>query len=333
MRAIHRSLLLATMLLSAVNIAPAAAAACSGLQIIDSLEITQLPSGRPALTITIADTPRTMLVDTGGAVSSITQQTVQELGLTTIQNNRGLRGVNGAFTSLLARLPSIAIGRLQQRNALYFVLPDSGGMNEFDGILGAEFFKQYDTDLDFNSGKLNLFLQDHCPGQGVVYWPNTGVAAVPFRTNDSNHITFRVTLDGKQLDAMLDTGASTTVLNMNDARRLFSVDVNAPDVEKVGELTGGYTASIYRRQFKTLAFEGVTIDNPMITLRPDMMNGAVVEQAQTGSLIGGSRRGLPSLILGMSTMADMHIYIAYKERKLYITTANPQSTIAPAAAQ
>jgi predicted aspartyl protease len=329
MRAIRRSLMLATLLLSAAGATPAEAAACSGLQIIDSYEITSLPSGRPAIMITINDAPRSMLVDTGGPFSSVTQQTVQELGLTTIQNGRGLRSVNGAFTSLLARLPSITIGRLQQKNALYYVMPDSGG-NEFDGVLGGEFFKQYDTDLDFNSGKLNLFLQDHCPGQ-VVYWPNTGVAVVPFRTDASNHITFRVELDGKQLEAALDTGASTTVLNLNDARRTFSVDVNAPDVEKVGELTGGYTANIYRRQFKTLAFEGVTIDNPMITLLPDMMNGAVVEQSQTGSLIGASRRGLPSLILGMSTMADMHIYIAYKERKLYITTANPQSAPRPAA--
>ena len=322
MRAIRRSLMLATLLLSAAGATPAAAAACSGLQIIDSYEITWLPSGRPAITVAIADTPRSMLADTGGAVSSITQQTVQELGLTATRSNRGLRGVNGAVTNLLARLPSIAIGRLQQKNALYYVLPDSAGMNEFDGILGGEFFKQYDTDLDFTTGKLNLFVQDHCPGQ-VVYWPNTGVAVVPFRTDDSNHITFRVTLDDKQFEAMLDTGASSTTLNLNDARRIFSVDVNAPDVEKVGELAGGFTASIYRRQFKTLAFEGVTIDNPMITLLPDMMNGAVGPQSQTGSLVG-SRGGLPSLILGMSTMEDMHIFVSYKERKLYITAGNPQ---------
>ncbi len=327
MRAIRRSLMLATLLLSAAGATPAAAAACSGLQIIDSYEITSLPSGRPALMINIADTPRLMLVDTGGPFSSVTQQTVQELGLTTVQNNRGLRSVTGAVTNLLARLPTIAIGRLQQKNALYYVMPDSGGMNEFDGVLGGEFFKQYDTDLDFNSGKINLFVQDHCPGQ-VVYWPNTGVAVVPFRADASNHITFRVELDGKQLEAGLDTGASTTVLNLDDARRTFSVDVNAPDVEKVGELTGGYTANIYRRQFKTLAFGGVTIDNPMITLLPDMMNGAVGRQSQTGSLIG-SRGGLPGLILGMSTMADMHIFISYKERKLYITTVNPQAAPSP----
>jgi predicted aspartyl protease len=324
MRAIRRSLMLATLLLSSVNITPAAAAACSGLQIVDSQEMIPLPSGRPALKVTIGDSPRAMLVDTGGAVSSITQQTVQELALTATRTNRGLQGVNGAVTGLLARLPSIAIGRLQQKNALYYVLPDSAGMNEFDGILGAEFFKQYDTDLDFNTGKLNLFLQDHCPGPMVVYWPNTGMAVVPFRTNDSNHITFRVALDGEQMEAMLDTGASTTTLNLNDARRLFSVDVNAPDVEKIGELTGGFTANIYRRQFKTLAFEGVTINNPMITLMPDMMNGAVGARAQTGSLIG-SRGGLSSLVLGMSTMSYMHIYISNKERKLYITVADPQA--------
>jgi predicted aspartyl protease len=332
MRAIRHFLMLATLLLPAMNTAPAAAAACGGLQIIDSLEMTPLPSGRPAIKVTIADTPRTMLIDTGGAVSSVTQQTVQELGLTQIQNGRGLRGVNGAFTSVLARLPSIAIGRLQQANALYYVLPnsDASGTAEFDGILGGEFFKQYDADLDFTSGKLNLFLQDHCAGQ-VVYWAPVA-AVVPFTLNASNHITFRVELDGKRIQAMLDTGASNTVLNLTDARRTFAVDVSAADVEKVGELTGGYTASIYRRRFKTLAFEGVTIDNPMIVLMPDMMNGTVIATPQTGSLISGDRSGLPSLILGMSTLSRMHVYIAYKERKLYITSASPQGAPAPAPA-
>jgi predicted aspartyl protease len=332
MRATYRSLLLVTLFLSAVNAAPSMAAACSKLQIISSLEMKPLPSGRPAVMITIADTPRSMLVDTGGAISSVTQHVVQELNLTTIQNGRGVRGVNGAFTSLLARLPSIAIGRLQQANALYYVLPDNEaqGTSEFDGILGAEFFKQYDADLDFASGKLNLFLQDHCAGE-VVYWPAAAVAVVPFRLNASNHITFRIKLDDKQLKAMLDTGASSTVLNLTDARRTFAVDVNAADVEKVGELTGGYTASIYRRQFKTLAFEGVTIDNPMIVLMPDMMSGAGQPALQTGSLIGAGRAGLPALIVGMSTLSRMHVYIAYKERKLYMTAANPLP--APAAAR
>ena len=62
-----------------------------------------------------------------------------------------------------------------------------------------------------------------------------------------------------EIDAVLDTGASFTFLNLTDAQRTFNINVNAPDVEKVGEIRGGFSATMYRRHFKTLAFEGVTI--------------------------------------------------------------------------
>ncbi len=129
---------------------------------------------------------------------------------------------------------------------------------------------------------------------------------------------------------ILDTGASTTVLNLDVARRTFRVDVNAPDVEKVGEVDGGYTANIYRRRFKSIAFEGVTINDPMIMILPDMMGGVNPGDATHRLPHSRGRNGLPDVILGMNTLSQMHVYIAYKERKLYITAASPQAAPAPA---
>jgi hypothetical protein len=42
--------------------------------------------------------------------------------------------------------------------------------------------------------------------------------------------------------------------------------------------------------------------------------------------------GLPDLILGMNVLSQMHVYIAYRERKLYITAADPQRAAASAPA-
>jgi len=75
---------------------------------------------------------------------------------------------------------------------------------------------------------------------------------------------------------------------------------------------------------ETLAFEGVTISNPMITLMPDMLSGVNPGTPRTGSIIRDERAGLPDLILGMDILSEMHVYIGYKERKLYITAGNPQ---------
>jgi hypothetical protein len=213
------------------------------------------------------------------------------------------------------------------------VLPGEGGANgpdieDFGGILGADMLQNVDLDLDFAVGKLNFVSPDHCAGN-VVYWQAPAVAIVPITLDRWGHVFFRMQLDGRRVNAALDTGASTTVLNLDVARRTFRVDVNAPDVEKVGELSGGYTANVYRRRFKSLAFEGVTINDPMITILPDLMGGMNQGTTRTGSLIRDERNGLPDMILGMNTLSRMHVYIAYKERKLYITAANPQAEPAP----
>src|SRR4051812_7932900 len=195
MRKLRGSFLILAGLPSIAAPLPALAAECKTLGIVESLDLQRLPSGRPAITAKIAGSPRTMLIDTGGAYSAVTQQTVQDLKLTEMRNpgGRGIRGINGVVTDMLARLPLIEMGSLRQENALYYILPANNVANsragEFDGILSGELLKQYDADFDFASHKLNLFSQDHCAGN-VVYWKSPIVAVVPFSLDDGNHITF-----------------------------------------------------------------------------------------------------------------------------------------------
>jgi hypothetical protein len=89
---------------------------------------------------------------------------------------------------------------------------------------------------------------------------------------------------------------------------------------------------MYRRRFNSLAFEGVTVSNPMIVIMPNMMGNVNPGAPRTGSIIREDRNGLPNVILGMNVLSEMHLYTGYKERKLYMTAANPQAAAAPAAA-
>ena len=134
-------------------------------------------------------------------------------------------------------------------------------------------------------------------------------------------------LDGRRVDAVLDTGVANTNLDLDAAQRDFKVDVNAPDVEKTGELKGGFTANVYRRRFKTLTVEGVTVANPMVELLPNLVvNWPRVER--TGSLV--RKDEAPLVGWHASTLSKLHVYIAYYERKLYISAANPGAAAAPA---
>ena len=317
--------MLAALLLSTANTGPAVAgAACGPLQIITSLDVKPDGAGRPMITAIVNDKPVALLVDTGGALSSLTKRAVRELNLQTSASRIELRNIAGGAENLEARLPSILLGGLRLEGPYFMVLPgqEEGGpeIGTFGGLLGSEMLRNVDFDFDFAANKVNLISQDHCAGN-VVYWPATTVAVVPFTFGPMGHITFRMELDGRRVNAMLDTGASNTILNLDIARRTFRVDVNAPDVEKVGEIGWGQTG-VYRKRFKTISFEGVTVTNPVITMYPDLMGGSSLGEQRTGSLIRETRSGLPDMILGMSVLSEMHVYIASKERKLYITAAN-----------
>ena len=270
-------------------------------------------------------------VATGTSLSSVTKGAVRELMLATGPSRLRLTDSSGQSENTEARLPSLTLGDLKLGETTFMVLPGEDtpgtGTEVFGGILGSEMLPIVDFDFDFAGNKLNLFAVDHCFGN-VVYWRAPNVGIVPFAFNEAGQITFRMELDGRRLDAMLDTGASATFLNLDIARRTFRVDLNAPDVEQVGEVTGGYSANVYRRRFKTVSLGGVTVSDPVITMFPDMMTGMTSNAPRTGSLIRDDRRALPDIVVGMNTLSQLHVYIAARERKLYVTPARAPATTA-----
>jgi hypothetical protein len=119
---------------------------------------------------------------------------------------------------------------------------------------------------------------------------------------------------------MLDTGFSVTTINQSVARRLIGFDPDSPNVTQVGQIERdrGSPAAVYRMRAEKIEFEGITVNNPMVQVIPDLMSRAT-QTSQIGSLLPRSEVGLPEVIIGMSVISKLHMYIAYKERKLYIS--------------
>jgi predicted aspartyl protease len=330
------NLLLSLVAVSGMSIAAANAAdsSCS-LARITSVDTTVGPGGYMLVPVKIGDAQRLMLFDTGGSLSSISAEAAGELHIPTYHSNVRMVNVAGKVSDLMAIIPSITVGTAESKRAEYMVLP-GGQMRGLiaGGVIGLLApAPGVDLDLDFAAHKLAFFSPDHCEGK-VVYWPAAAVAVVPMRnagsrppsalasqrfTLQTERIMIPVTLDGKQMDALIDTGSTTNVLKLSVAEGRFDVDLKAPDVQPLGQLGGNASAKTYRKRFATLSFEGVTVTNPVLDLIPDKQTGAFGEDTPTGSLIHPQDRGLPDLIIGMSVLSKLHMYVAYKERKVYIT--------------
>ncbi|HTT81942.1 MAG TPA: pepsin/retropepsin-like aspartic protease family protein [Rhizomicrobium sp.] len=270
-----------------------------------------------------------MLLDTGGALDQVTPQIVAALHLPTYRTpTLRFYDLTGNYTNAATVVPDFAIGNLIGHDVNFVIMPDDsfGGRGYIAGILGPGILRYYDVAIDFGTKTLTLLSQDHCTGR-VIYWPAPTVAVIPMQVQKaSGHIVVPVTLDGRRLNALLDTGAYTTLLNLSAAENDFGLDVRRAGLMPVGRLGGRDNPMIYRHRFASLSFGGVTVANPMIDVIRDLAE-RMGPRTVTGTRVPDVQEELPDLLIGMDILRHLHLYIAYGEQKLYITPAS-----APAAA-
>ena len=230
----------------------------------------------------------------------------------------------------MAEAGRFTLGSMQTDHLQFVVtdhpLPGSGG------ILSARFFEKYDIDLNFAAHRLNMFAPGHCAGQ-VVYWRAPGVARLPFRFKDGQ-IIVRVTLDGREMDAAIDTGSPRSEMQFDDVDSFFYLNSRSPGVMREGDGNLGH-------DFTVMSFGGVSITHPHLVLTHSAASG-LNSGPQTGTLLRnfGNTTMQPELTIGTDLLRMLHVYISFKEHIVYVTqgpelpdgnaTAMPVVAVTPA---
>jgi predicted aspartyl protease len=265
-----------------------------------SLDMTTEPTGRVTVSAKVNGRTVPFIVDTGGAFGGISNSFATAMKLPLRHWPFGTRVVfyGKGEEKHMVGLDTFGLGRLIAKSVPMPVMPDTLLQSEAYGLLGGNVLHGYDVEVDFFHEKLNLFSPDHCP-ERVVYWADAW-AQVPITLDDSWHILIPVTLDGKAMKATVDTGAADTIMTIEHAQDLFGWDLSA-----LKPVAGGR----YAYPFASLKFEGVEVRHPNIRLVP---KSAVAV-------------GAPELLLGVNVLRELHLYISYKEKMLYLTSAEAQS--------
>jgi predicted aspartyl protease len=337
MHLVNKGAVSAAIALAGFSLFSAQAADCKPLTGL--VQVSLVPSDdkrQEFIPVTIAGKEKLMLLDTGGTFAMLTKAAATDMGLEVDQGNTEIIDVAGRRSSLYAAAP-FALGRLKM-DRMPFVVTDSAAMSDdprMVGVLGPDLFKNYDIDIDFGSNKLSIFSQDHCEGK-VIYWPTTAIAVIPMRVYDSGHIIVPVQLDGRQVTAMLDTGAWNTTLTRRIAESDYGLKMGSPDTPESGALQGRAASTTYSHTFSTLTFEGITVSNPHVEIIPDLTHDLLAAAPSMGSHLRPTeaKENDASMLLGMNILRHFHLFISYKENKLYVTTADtptPPPATAPAA--
>ena len=313
---------------------PAGAEDCSHLLLRASLDITPTRAGTVFVPVMINGTETHMLLDTGGGVSSLSVRTVKALNLTRRDAAMKLLDLTGNASRQFVRLDTLDLGGLRGKDIDLMIWPNPNA--QFDGLIAGDLLSRYDVELNFVTRKLNIFSPDHCEGN-VIYWPATALAMVPFsmsrpvngnpneptsiRIGPDSHIRVPVTLDGKNFSAIINTGATTTIMSASAAKAVLGVTAASPGAVAIGPASDNPDEQRFGYVFHSLAFEGIAVSNPHVVILPDLIGKKdPSNDFMLDSHINRVDDGLGAdLSIGMDVLKHLHLYIAYRERKLYIT--------------
>jgi hypothetical protein len=341
---------------------------CPTLQLLNVVPL-EVKNDRLTLPADLNGTTRSFQFDTAAMTEQMTEAAAQRLGLHPVTPASAPR-ITGNFNEAFARIGGPGTGRPTQFQPLAGGSPmvaeaeiyDARGISyngiatvadfimktmenkgvefhitpfpppDVDGVLSLGMFERFDIDLNFGARRFNLFSKDHCAGE-ILYWRAPGVTALPFLTKD-NRIVTRVMLEGKELTAVIDTGSPVSVLRFDAAARLFGISPDDAGLTLVSDRQANSRQNLYAHDFKTLSFGTVALGNPHILLtRNNILVQGADPNPQTGSLLRNANIGSqPDMIIGMDMLKLLHLYIAMRERVLYVTQG-PELAPGDAAAQ
>lgn len=251
----------------------------------------------------------TFILDTGAQRSVVTRGAVDRLGLardpwvgTTMNGIGGLEShPNANPRSLsLGGVPLVRRTLTHDTSLTVGTLPVARADGRpIDGLLGRDFLSLFDLDIDISAGKLLLYRVSGCSAR---FLPWTGdYAAIPVTMPADTAIVVPVSLDGHPLRALLDTGASASLLGAPGMFKLGLTQgtLNADPANTISGL-GPRSVTVRRHRFQALRVGNDVSDAPSIWVEPIRPTPIV------------------DMLLGADWLAARHVWISFATRQLFV---------------
>jgi tetratricopeptide (TPR) repeat protein len=197
---------------------------------------------RPYIKLRVNGREATFVLDTGSGFTVISNEAAKRLGVSAVARGGTSQGVGGSgkFQIIYGLIKTIGLADLKIDSVPCFIRPfhslqERAAQDRADGFIGLSVLSNFVTEIDYREQKLGLYrnLDDNRPGAP----PSPDVVLVPFRTTQNGLISVETQLDDKHsINAILDSGASSTVVSSEAVHRLRMADsiIKGQTVQVVG---------------------------------------------------------------------------------------------------
>jgi predicted aspartyl protease len=261
-----------------------------------------------------------VMLDTGAGSTQILRSAAVQLGLTR-QSIGSFRqfGVGGETDVEVTVVDEFKIGDATRRNWSMFVAGENDLGGDVGVILGEDFFHNADVEFDLAHNMVRLYQPKDCEGVSLAYWTKEHASVVDIAPVDEARpqIVLAVLINGRQVRALLDSGASTSVLDKYEAAQA-GVTPETPGVVPVGPAFGLGKKGV---DSWMAPIQTITIGDEMI--RDTMLHFADLFRDATytpgGSRIPRKVEELQPMLLGADFLRSHRVLVSHSQRKIYFT--------------
>ncbi len=267
-----------------------------------------LPSGHPVVEVRLdGSAPRRFVIDTAASTTTILPQLRAVMpALVATQADSPLNGASGAVDVELAPIELLETGGHSFHGRELLLLPPGPvDMLGVDGILGADLIADYAVEMDMPGRKWKMLPRaDDAMRAGFS-------ASVPFTLDSQRAPRLTIRVNGKDVPAVLDTGARGTIINWAAARAIGIT----PDDPRLAKGTDVKGASRHATASFKVVLDELAIGAAVIAGREVRIADLPVFEML------GYAKGEPAVILGIDYFADRRILIDHPQLRLHVSQA------------
>ena len=257
-----------------------------------------------------------VMLDTGG-ISMIFRAAADRLGLTHhLARGYHSYGVGGETYVEQTLVDEFKVGKLVRKNWDVMLAGERDWGKSIDVILGEDVFDKVDVEFDLPHHAVRLFQAEDCNGVALAYWAPQAASQVELEPGP--RITVPVKINGRPVDAVLDSGAGVSILDKSAAARL-GITPDSPGVEAVGKARGVGAKAVdeWIVPLQSFAIADETINDTVIFFA-DLFKDAT-STSYFGSRIPEKIDIAPAMLLGADFLRAHRVLVAHSQRKMYFT--------------
>jgi hypothetical protein len=285
-------------------------AACAACRVTAQTTVPiGLVQGHLLVTVQVNDTPATFILDTGAERTLMGEGAVRELGLardswvaSTVLGIGGYEERPNALPRSL-QLGDVTLRRrslIGDNSVTVGPLPITGVAGRpIVGLLGRDFLSPFDLDLDLPAKRLTLYEVQGC-STGFLPW-HESYASIPATTLVGVAMVIPVAIDGRPMRALIDTGASSSLLAAPGMARLgLTPAMLAQDPGGNGSGVGPAPVFMRRHRFSSLSVGPDTISDPLLWVAPVHVVPIV------------------DFLLGADWLRTRHVWLSFSTKQVFV---------------